>query len=189
MTGHSVSRMTSPTVDEHDRPEPPQVADEIATLFGFLDHLRATIRWKTNGLSTEQLHSTPLSTTMTLGGMLKHLAYVEDHWFCHVLTGRERCSPWDSVEWQKDPDWDWNTATEDDAADLRALWSTAVDTSRRQWDLFAAEHTSPLDAPVERPVRGDMNARWIITHMVEEYARHCGHADLLREATDGMTGD
>ncbi|MDO4918110.1 DinB family protein [Kocuria sp.] len=181
--------MTSPSVDEHGRPEPPQRGDEVTTLFGFLEHLRATIAWKTDGLSTAQLHSRPLSSTMSLGGMLKHLAYVEDHWFRHVLSGREPASPWDAVEWQEDPDWDWDSALEDDAADLRALWSTAVDASRQQWGLFAAEHANPLDAPVERPVRGDMSARWVLTHMVEEYARHCGHADLLREAIDGATGE
>ena len=181
--------MTSLTVDEHGRPEPPERGDETTTLFGFLDFLRATIRWKTEGLSTEQLHSAPLPTTMTLGGMLKHLAYVEDHWFCHVLSGRERCSPWDAAQWQEDPDWDWNSAPGDDAAQLRALWASTVETSRQQWILFAAEHANPLDAPVERLVGGDTSARWVITHMIEEYARHCGHADLLREALDGVTGE
>ncbi|ASE11374.1 DinB family protein [Kocuria rhizophila] len=184
-----MSRMTSLTMDEHGRPEPPQHGDETTSLFGFLDFLRATIRWKTEGLSTEQLHSTPLPTTMTLGGMVKHLAYVEDHWFCHVLSGGEPCSPWDAVEWQQDPDWDWNSAPDDDATQLRALWASAVETSRQRWVLFAAEHANPLDAPVERPVGGGTSARWVITHMIEEYARHCGHADLLREALDGVTGE
>ncbi|WP_199712206.1 DinB family protein [Kocuria tytonis] len=181
--------MTSPGVDEHGRPEPPQRADELTILFGFLDHLRATIAWKTDGLSTEQLRERPLPTPMMLGGMLKHLAYVEDHWFCHVLSGREPCSPWDAVQWERDPDWDWNSAPENSADELRALWSSAVDTSRQQWGLFAAEHSNPLDSQVGRPVRGDMNARWVVTHMIEEYARHCGHADLLREAIDGAVGD
>ena len=176
-------------MDEHGRPEPPQHGDETTTLFGFLDFLRATIRWKTEGLSTEQLHSTPLPTTMTLGGMLKHLAYVEDYWFCHVLSGGEPCSPWDAVEWQQDPDWDWNSAPDDDATQLRALWASAVGTARQRWGRFAAGRANPLGAPGERPVGGGTSARWVITHMIEEYARHCGHADLLREALDGVTGE
>ncbi|GAA2518988.1 MAG: DinB family protein [Kocuria sp.] len=178
----------TPTDTTH-RSEPPQQGDETATLLGFLEYLRATVAWKTEGLSTAQLHERPLPSTMTLGGMLRHLTYVEDHWFCYVLSGQRQCSPWDAVEWEKDPDWDWDSASEAGGDALRTHWAAAVEQSRQRWENFAAEHAHPMDALVARPLRGDMNARWVLTHMVEEYARHCGHADLLREAIDGAVGE
>lgn len=180
--------MSEPVLDEQGRPEPPLVADEEATLLGFLDFLRATIWVKTSGLSDDQLLSRPLKTSMTLGGLLKHLSFVEDFWFGHLLAGRQPALPWADVDWDADPDWDWNSAADDDGDALRTLWQKAVADSGAAWSELRAGDGFSLDSTVGGP--GDEKAvRWVLTHMVEEYGRHCGHADLLREAIDGAVGE
>ena len=101
---------------------------EIETTLGFLDYQRATLEWKCSGLDAAGLTVTVGVSSMTLGGMLKHLAYVEDEWFSRWLPGQDRVPPSNSVDWKADPDWEW-------------------------------------------------------------YARHNGHADLIRESIDGLVGE
>ena len=176
-------------IDEHGRPEPPLAGDEVATLLGFLDYQRATLAWKCSGLDAEGLQATVGASTMTLGGLLKHLAYVEADWFSRWLHGHDRQPPWDSVDLQADRDWDWNSAAEDTPEELFALWQNAVERSR----LLVAEAIDDggLDRlAVRTSPEGDApSLRWILVHMIEEYARHNGHADLLRESVDGLTGE
>lgn len=180
--------MTAPTLDDQGRPEPPLAADEAATLLGFLDFQRATLEWKTRDLAPEDLRR-PLAqhpSGMTLAGLLKHLAYVEDYWFAEVVGGDTGVEPWASVDWDADGDWDWHSATTDPAEEVRALWQASVERSRavvagRLADLGA---TSPAWGG-----RAHVSLRWVLVHMVEEYARHNGHADLLREQADGQTGE
>src|SRR2546423_598905 len=117
-------------VDDHGRPEPPIAADETDTLLGFLDYQRATLAWKCSGLDTEGLTATVGASTMTLGGLLKHLSYVEDHWFSRWLYGREPQPPWDAVDWTADEDWDWHSAAGDSAQELLGLWQETTDRSR-----------------------------------------------------------
>lgn len=93
-------------IDPHGRPEPPSAAGETETLLGFLDYQRATLRWRTVGLDAKGLTMTLGPSPMTLGGMLKHLCYAEDIWFWQALTGRPATPPWDTVDWDADPDWD-----------------------------------------------------------------------------------
>ena len=100
-------------LDEHGRPEPPLAGDEAATLLGFLDYQRATLAWKCSGLDPAGLRVTVAASSITLGGLLKHLAYVEDDWFSRWLHGQDRQPPWDTVDWKADPDWDWHSAAED----------------------------------------------------------------------------
>ena len=177
-------------LDEQGRPEAPTTGDEIATLLGFLDYLRATIGWKTDGLRDDQLHEKPLPSTMSLGGMLKHLAFVEDFWFTYVLAGQEPGAPWATADWAADDDWDWTSAATQDGLELRSLWRESMTTSRRIWDEVSALEGFGLDAVApSREGSEPRSVRWILTHMIEEYARHCGHADLLREALDGETGE
>jgi hypothetical protein len=111
-------------VDQQGRPEPPLDADEAGTL-GFLDFLRGTIAWKCAGLDADGLRATVGPSTMTLGGVLKHLAYVEDDWSGRWVWGEARDAPWGAVDWQADPDWDWHSAADDAPEELRALWEAA----------------------------------------------------------------
>jgi len=183
--------MTDVQIDDHGRPEPALLADEVATLTGFLDYQRATLEWKTRGLTDEQLRVSLPPTSMTLGGMLKHLAYVEDYWFTETVEGEPKPSPWAEVDWKADPDWEWHSAAEDSGEDLRRLWAERVEHSRA---VVARELTPDPGAGLARAHsawggQGQASLRWVLVHMIEEYARHNGHADFLREAIDGRTGE
>ncbi|MGZ4508714.1 MAG: DinB family protein [Blastococcus sp.] len=176
-------------IDDQGRPEPPLAADEIGTLLGFLDYQRATLAWKTGGVDAAGLAATVGASSMTLGGMLKHLAYVEDLWFPRWLLGREPHPPWDTVDWKAEGDWDWHSAAEESPEQLRALWQDAVERSRTA--VAEALTGGGLEQPAKRgwPDGSTPSLRWILVHMIEEYARHNGHADLLRESVDGQTGE
>ena len=175
-------------IDDVGRPEPPVGAGEIETLLGFLDYQRSTLEWKTRGLDATGLAQRVSPSSMTLGGILKHLAWVEDHWFSYFLFNVDRSEPWRSVDWSADQNWEWNSASLDSPEDLRALWSLACERSRENV-------RSVISAGLgQRAVRTWPNGespslRWIIVHMIEEYARHNGHADYLRESVDGETGE
>jgi uncharacterized damage-inducible protein DinB len=176
-------------LDEHGRPEPPLAADETAAILGFLEYQRATLAWKCAGLDAAGLQATVAASSMTLGGLLKHMAYVEDDWFSRWLHGRDNAPPWDTVDWAADRDWDWHSAAEDTPEQLLTLWQDAVARSR---DLVAeALADGGLDWLARRtsPDGRAPSLRWILLHMIEEYARHNGHADLLRESVDGLTGE
>ncbi|MGW6172112.1 DinB family protein [Arthrobacter sp. NPDC055138] len=176
-------------VDEQGRPEPPLAANELDTLLGFLEFHRATLEWKCSGLDADGLAAKLPPSRMTLGGMLKHLAFVEDYWFSHTLHGREPQPPWDSVDWTAEPDWDWDSAAGDTPEQLRALWDESVARSR----VLTAEAVAAggLGRMAGRSGRDSSvpNLRWILVHMIEEYSRHNGHADLLREGVDGLVGE
>jgi uncharacterized damage-inducible protein DinB len=176
-------------LDEHGRPEPPPAADEIATLLGFLDYQRATLAWKCSGLDAAGLGATVAASSMTLGGMLKHLAYVEDSWFSEVLHGRDPQPPWDTVDWKADRDWDWHSAAEDTPEQLRTLWQESVARSRALTTEALADGGPARLARRTWPDGRAPSLRWILCHMIEEYARHNGHADLIRESVDGDTGE
>jgi len=176
-------------VDEQGRPEPPLAGDEAATLLGFLDFQRATLEWKCRGLDAAGLAATVGVSSMTLGGMIKHLALNEDWWFSQWLRGRGQNPPWDTVDWDADPDWEWHSAAADSPEQVLALWQDAVSRSRSA----AAEALGGGDlGQLARRTWPDGRApsmRWIVCHMIEEYARHNGHADLIRESVDGLTGE
>jgi len=176
-------------IDDQGRPEPPIAADEQHTLLGFLDYQRATFEWKVRGLGQDGLSARTAESTMTLGGLMKHLAYVEQHWFSWRLHGREWGEPWRSVDWQATPDWEWDTSVTDAPDDLWALWRRSVDEARA--DAATALASGGLDVRCVQPwPNGESpSLRWVLVHMIEEYARHNGHADLLRESIDGQTGE
>ena len=171
-------------VDEQGRPEPPFQAGEVETLVGFLDFQRATLRWRCAGLGSEGLSTRAAASTMTLGGLLKHMAWVEDHWFSYALHGRDRLPVWEAVNWSEE----WESAATDSPDSLRELWEAAV--VRARADIDTVLKTGGLDHLAARGSNaGAPNLRWIIVHMIEEYARHNGHADIIREAVDGETGE
>jgi len=178
------------TLDEHGRPEPPFAGDETATLLGFLDYQRATLAWKCEGLDAAGLDTRVAASTITLGGLLKHLAYVEVYWFSVRLHGHDRQPPWDDRDaWEADPDWEWHSAADDTPAELFALWRDAVSRSRALVAEALASGGLGRPARVPWPDGSAPTLRWILVHMIEEYARHNGHADLIREAVDGSTGE
>ena len=176
-------------LDEHGRPEPPLAADETSTILGFLDYQRATLAWKCAGLGPDGLAARVGASSMTLGGLLKHMAYVEDDWFSRWLHANERAAPWNTVDWAADRDWEWHTAAGDTPEQLFALWQDAAGRSRSLVTEALAD--GGLERLARRPgPDGDgPSLRWILIHMIEEYARHNGHADLLRESVDGLTGE
>ena len=171
--------------DEYGRPQMPLAGSEVETLLGFLDYRRATLAWKCAGLDDDQLRRPLHPTSMTLAGMLKHLARVEDNWFSDVVGEGEPLEPWASMPWAAE----WESAA-DTGEHLRQLWAARVEVSRRVVAAQLEADHSPLDAT--HPAwggQGHPSLRWVLVHMIEEYARHNGHADLLREALDGTTGD
>ncbi|MET7639290.1 DinB family protein [Streptomyces sp. NPDC005438] len=181
--------MTDTELDEHGRPEPPFAGDEAATLLGFLDYQRATLEWKCSGLDASALRTTTARSTMTLGGLLKHLAYVEEDWCARWLHGRAPHPPWDTVDWKADRDWDWHSAGSDSPEELLTLWRDTVTRCRGLIQQALDEGGLGRLAAHSRPDGQTPSLRWILVHLIEEYARHNGHADLLREAIDGQTGE
>lgn len=181
---------TTPEFDAAARTDPPVQADETDTLLGYLNYQRNTFRLKTGGLTGARLTAALPPSSMTLGGMIKHLALVEVWWFHEVLHGELSPEPWLSVDWEADADWDWHSAVSDAPAELAALYEESVrvadDGIAR---ALAASGMGALSAKKDRRTDQAFTLRWIVTHMIEEYARHNGHADLIRESIDGQTGE
>ncbi len=177
------------TIDDHGRPEPLPAAGELETLNGFLDFQRATLRWRTEGLDAEGFSRRVAASAMTLGGMLKHLTFVESYWFTYRLLGEAPLEPFRSVDWDSTPDWDWTSAADDSPEDLRAMWQAAVAQSREVVTRVHADGGLDRLLAVPWPDGTTPSLRWVLVHMIEEYARHNGHADLIREAIDGQTGE
>ncbi len=177
-------------IDDHGRPEPPIAAGEVETLLGFLEFQRATFAWKCRGVDADGFRRKVAASSMTLGGLVKHLALVEDGWFSRSLHDRGYQPPWDEIDWKNDPDWEWRTAADDSPGELLALWEHFVERSRASVKE-ALDNGGGLGQLAKKawPDGQAPSLRWIVTHMIEEYARHNGHADLLREAIDGETGE
>ena len=156
-------------------------------LTGWLDHHRGVLRRRAEGLSLGQLATAPLATSplMTLGGLLCHLTAMEVWWFAATVAGEDRPLPWTDA----DPDGDWRIPAGIDEAELLRRYDVACAHS----DVIIAQ--TSLDAPVAGPGHhaapvpdGGRTLRWVLTHMLEETARHNGHADLVRELLDGTRG-
>ncbi|HTW17218.1 MAG TPA: DinB family protein [Nocardioides sp.] len=161
-----------------------QSSDERATLLYFLQRHRDTFRRKCGGLTSEQLDTTHPPSTMTLGGMVKHLAYVENWWSTGVFLGQDPGEPWASVDWRADADWDWHSAKDDTPEQIWALYDAEVAAADR---VYAAARLDDLAARTNHhAAAGRPNLRWILVHLIEEYAQHNGHADLIRESIDGQ---
>jgi uncharacterized damage-inducible protein DinB len=176
-------------IDEYGRPEPPLAGGEFKTLKGFLEYQRATFAWKCEDLDARALQSTAAASSMTLGGMLKHLAIVEDSWFSQRLRGRDAPPPFDTVDWEEDHDWEWHSAAEDSPEQPMTFWRDAVSRSNNCVSEALLEGSLDQLARHVWPDGRSPSLRWIFCHMIEEYARHNGHADLIRESIDGLTGE
>ncbi|MFP5297661.1 MAG: DinB family protein [Actinomycetota bacterium] len=168
--------------------EPPKAGTEVATLLGSLERQRRTFAWKCGGLDAEGLNKRLEPSALTLGGLLKHLALVEDWYFTARLMGEELGPPWEGVDFDADPDWEWRTATDDSPDELMALWEAAVQRSRgavaRALDEGDLDRLAAKGWPDGKP-----SLRRLLIDLIEEYARHVGHADLIRESIDGLVGE
>ncbi|MGH2447949.1 MAG: DinB family protein [Chloroflexota bacterium] len=174
---------------EQSRAGPPVAGDEIATLLGSLDRVRSFIAWKCGGLDAAGMRATLPPSTITLGGMLKHLALIEDNYFSVKLLGRPYGSPWNTADWDADPDWEWHSAAEDIPEQLVALWQGAVDRSRSAVAEALAEGGLDQPSRFTWPDGRVPSLRRLMIDMIEEYSRHVGHADLIRESIDGLVGE
>jgi hypothetical protein len=181
--------MTEDTALDTTIKEPPLMGSELDLLLFALERSRAQFAWKCGGLDAAGLHALHPPSRMTLGGLLKHLALVEDSYSVRHLTGQPIGAPWDVVDLDADPDWEWRTAAEDSPEELYALWRDAVRRTRSA--LTQALAGGGLDQPTRyTSSSGDTpNLRRLLVDLHDEYARHVGHADLLREAVDGLVGE
>jgi hypothetical protein len=167
---------------EEDREEPPKIADERTSLATWLDYQRATLLVKCQGLSGEALaQASAPPSTLTLLGLLQHMLGVEWWWFEHIFVGGDAPEPFATGN---DPEWEFTHLLTDQVEETRARFEAQCAHSRAI--VEAADSLDVLAASDERTPR---DLRWIMVHMIEEYARHNGHADLLREAIDGEVGD
>ncbi|WP_328680462.1 DinB family protein [Streptomyces sp. NBC_00322] len=171
--------MTTP-----ERTEPAPAADERTMLDGWLDYHRATLELKCAGLDDEQLRtaSAPPST-LSLLGLVRHMAEVERHWFPVTMAGEEPAPIYYSKD---DPDGDFNVTEADTWAEGYATWQAEIARARQ---AVAGRSLDELSVRKDGRTGELFNLRWIYTHMIEEYARHNGQADLLRERIDGATGE
>jgi uncharacterized damage-inducible protein DinB len=181
----SVSELQS--FDISTRAEAPLHGDEVAVLRGMLAYQRDTLRWKCARLTQEQLAATLPPSDLTLGGLMKHLALVESQWFDHWFRDAGFAPPFDTMDW--DTDWDIESARHDSPRALRALFDEAVRRSDAVVDEALQSGGLDTESALVSPQTGEtFTLRWILAHMIEEYARHNGHADLIRQSVDGQTG-
>ncbi|MFJ3583097.1 DinB family protein [Streptomyces sp. NPDC090127] len=171
-------------MDEDHRIPPPRTADERTTLTTMLQFQRDTLAMKCAGLTTEQLkHRAVAPSGLSLVGLVRHAAEVERGWFRNVMNGENSRSPWTpagSTEWA---DFDVDDLDEAGVAEAFAVWREECGRAR-----------AVVDAAGGLDVCGHLgeeaySLRYVLAHMIEEYARHNGHADLLRERVDGVTGE
>ncbi|KUM74781.1 DinB family protein [Streptomyces curacoi] len=169
--------------------EPPVAGTEADTLIGSLERQRRTFAWKCEGLDAAGLSARLGPSALTLGGLLKHLALVEDEYFTRRLLGAELPPPWNAVDWDADPGWEWRSAAADEPERLYALWREAVARSRRNLRQVLSE--GGVDQPVRHtwPDGRTPSVRRILADLIEEYSRHVGQADMIRESVDGRVGE
>jgi uncharacterized damage-inducible protein DinB len=169
------------TASDVQRTDPPQVGDERTLLDAFLDYHRETLLWKCSGLSDDQLRqrSAPPST-LSLLGLVRHLTEVERSWFRHGVAGQDVARLYFSDD---NLDGDFDDVDSADAAANLAAYRAEIEQVRK-----AVADRSLDDTFTNRRGR-TISLRWVYLHMLEEYARHNGHADLLRERIDGATGE
>ena len=165
--------------------DPERRSGELAMLTEFLDFYRTVLLRKASGLTPLQLTATVAASTLTIERLIRHMTLVEDHWFDETFAGLPGREPWASADWDADRDWEMTTAYGMNFADLRADFDAACKRSRAH--VAAAPSLDAL--AIGGDSANSVSLRWILIHMIEEYARHCGHADILRESIDGRTGD
>jgi hypothetical protein len=168
--------------------EPPLAGTELDHLIGALDRLRTTFRWKVDDLDADGLATRLGASALTLGGLLKHMALNEDSMFTQKLTGDPVGEPWESL-WDGTDDWEFTSAAVDAPDQLYAWWDEAVERSRARLDTALSRGGLDQLVYVSWPDGQHASLRRLLCDLIEEYGRHTGHADLLREAVDGRVGE
>jgi uncharacterized damage-inducible protein DinB len=165
---------------ERARVDKPKTAPERETLDAFMDYQREAMILKVEGLTTEQATRRLVPSDTTLLGMLEHLGYVEAWWFQENFAGRDVEYPWTD----DDPDADFRIEEDETVEGIIDFYKTKCEESR------AVIADASLDDLSHKAARGmTRSLRWIMLHMIEETSRHLGQADILRELTDGATGE
>jgi uncharacterized damage-inducible protein DinB len=183
MAAMSIDMFIDPAEDP--RTDPPGQGSELATLTGFLDWYRKTLELKCSGLDAEALARRSVEpSSMSLLGLVRHMADVERGWFRWFMDGQDAPELFSSKE---DPDGDWDGARPDPVL-VEQAWQAWREEVAFADQFVAAAPGLELTGKREDTWRGKLSLRWVLTHMVEEYARHIGHADLLRERIDGAVG-
>jgi len=167
-----------------ERPPQPHIppdADEPTMLMAFLTNFRSDLLDRAWGLDAAQLQQTLPPSTLSIGRLISHMAMVEYHWFTMRLDGQDMPEPFASLDWDADSDAEMTLSSTMTVDELTGLYDGAIADSNAR--IEAAESLDVLAKSERRGVRYSL--RWIMVHMIEEYARHCGHADLIRESIDG----
>ncbi len=166
-----------------DRATPPMSAGERETLEGWLDFYRATLARKCAGLTDAQLRTAAAPPSpLTLLGLVQHMAEVERNWFRRVLTGEQAPPIYDPEADPDGRDGGFELSADTSFETAERIWHEEVDLARTNCAARELGQTSTF-------MGAAVSLRWIYSHLVSEYARHCGHADLLRERIDGTTGE
>ncbi len=170
--------MTQPEL----QPPLPRIGDERAMLRSFLEYFRSLLDRKVFGLTTEQSQQKLPPSDLHLHGLVRHMAFVEHYWFTSMFAGSDEPHVYDDPT---DEDRDFHPLESDDVITDLAVLRAESDRSRLiESSALSLDHIS-----IKQRHGEPVNLRWIMIHLIEEYARHCGHADFLREAIDGTTGD
>ena len=177
------------TNDEHLLgAEPPLAGTEVEALIGSLNRMRGYLLWKCGGLDADGIRATLGPSTITLGGLLKHLAVVEAISFSFKLHGRAPFPPFDTADWD-DEDWHWRVEADDTPESLEQLFRESVAKGQALVDEAIAAGGLGAEAEVSDDAGNHPNVRRMVFDMIEEYGRHVGHADLIRESVDGLVGE
>ena len=169
--------------------EPPLAGAETEALLGALDRQRWTFRWKAGDLDAAGLRVTVGASRLTLGGLLKHLATAEDYMSTVKMAGAAMDKTWQDNGWDADDDWEFTSAANDSPEVLYALYDGAVARARARVDAALADGGLDRQIYASDAEGHHANLRRLLLDMVEEYGRHTGHADLIRESVDGRTGE
>ncbi len=168
------------------RTEPDPSGTELEQLTQYLDYQRATMLLKSEGLDTAQLGRALPPSSLTIAGLLFHLALVEESWLEVRFLGLPVREPWIGIDWDSDPEWEFRTALKLHADAVRQRYDDACARSRL---VVAAATDLDQMSVTPFPDGRHFSLRWVLLHLIEETARHAGHADLLREAIDGTVGE
>ncbi len=168
--------------------EPPIHGTEAEHLLGALRRQRATVRWKADGLDAVGLRHRIPSSHLSLGGLLLHLAMGEDYHLTTKLRGEELVEPWRSLGHDGTDEWEFTTEAFA-AEEVYAIYDEAVRRNRARIEAALAEGGLDLVAHVDDGNGNHPRLRRLLCDLIEEYARHTGHADLIREAVDGRVGE